>query len=83
MENCSYFYNAVTKIAEDRIRELIQHAANTHSGKSGFPDAGAYFQACAQTVYFAWCDITEGWQTEDDVARMESLISVPMRADVA
>jgi hypothetical protein len=36
MENCSYFYNAVTRIAEDRILELLQHAKMQKHGKMVF-----------------------------------------------
>ncbi len=62
MENYSYFYKAVTKIAEDRIKELIQHAIEAEMREDTFPQAGAYFRGCAHTVYLAWCDITDGWQ---------------------
>ena len=82
MENCSYFYEAVTKIAEDRMRELIEHAKNAEARKAAFPDAGSYFRVCAQTVYFAWRDITDGWQIEGDVKRLESLIGQPRWASV-
>lgn len=77
MENCSYFYKAVTRIAEDRIQELLQHAKDAEVRKDGFPEAGSYFRACAQTVYSAWRDITDGWHTEDDVERLESFIGLP------
>ena len=77
MENCSYFYKAVTKIAEDRIKELIEHEKDAEARESSFPEAGLYFRGCAQTVYFAWRDITDGWRTEGDVERLESLIGLP------
>jgi len=75
MENYSYFYQAVTKIAEDRIKELVQHAKDAEAGDHVFREAGSYFRACAQTVYFAWRDITEGWHTVDDIERLESQIN--------
>jgi len=80
MENYSYFYQAVTKIAENRTKELVQHAKESKAGGHVFPETGSYFQACAQTVYFAWRDITEGWHTKDDVARLESMIDLPVWA---
>jgi hypothetical protein len=82
MENYSYFYASVTKIAEDRIRELEQHAKAAEAGGHVFPEAGSYFRACAQTVYFAWRDITEGWHTDGDVERLESLIDMPLWAKI-
>jgi hypothetical protein len=83
MENYSYFYQAVTKIAEDRIKELIRHADDAEARGTAFPDAGSYYQACAQTIYFAWRDITDGWQTEGDVERLETLIGLPTWASVS
>lgn len=82
MENCSYFYQAVTKIAEERIKELIEHAKNAETRETAFPDAGSYYQACAQTIYLAWRDITDGWQAEGDVERLESLIGLSTWAAV-
>lgn len=82
MENYSYFYQAVTKVAEDRIKELIQDAKDAEAGGHVFPEAGAYFRACAQTVYLAWRDITEGWHTEGDIERLESFIDLPLWAHV-
>ena len=78
MENYSYFYQAVTKIAEDRIKELLQHAKDAEAEGQVFPEAGFYFRACAQTVYFAWRDITEGWHTKGDMERLDSLIDMPL-----
>lgn len=82
MENYSYFYQAVIKIAEDRIQELVQHAKDAEDGSPIFPAAGSYFRGCAQTVYFAWRDITEGWHTERDIVRLESMIDQPFWAQV-
>src|SRR5512133_3710592 len=65
MENFSYFYLSVTKIAEDRIKELVQSAREAEAGSHVFPEAGSYLRACAQTVYFAWLDVTSGWHTKD------------------
>lgn len=83
MENYSYFYKSVTKIAEDRIKELIQHANEAETREDAFPNAGLYFRGCAQTVYLAWCDIRDGWQIESDIERLESLIGHPSWAGVA
>ena len=80
MEDCSYFYQAVTKIAEDRMLELLQHAKDADVRDGGFPDAGAYFRACAQTVYLAWRDITDGWHRRNDVERLAALIDLPLWA---
>lgn len=82
MENYSYFYTAVTQIAEDRIRELMQHSQDTEVRENGFPNAGTYFCGCAQIVYAAWADITEGWHTENDVKRLELLTGLPPWVDV-
>lgn len=81
MENYSYFYQAVTKIAEDRIKELVKHAKDAERGGHVFPEAGSYYRACAKTVYFAWRDITAGWHTESDIARLESLIDLLLWVD--
>ena len=83
MENCSYFYKAVTQIAEDRIQELLNHAVDAEAREGGFLEAGSYFRACAHTVYAAWRDITDGWHTDADVARLESFMGLPTWADVS
>jgi hypothetical protein len=76
MENYSYFYQAATKIAEDRIKELIQHAKDAEAGSHVFPDAGSYFRECAQIVYLAWRDFTDKWHTASDRERLETLIDL-------
>jgi hypothetical protein len=53
MENNSYFYHAVTKIAEERIKELVLHAKEAEAESHVFSEAGSYFRTCAQTVYYA------------------------------
>jgi|SRR4051794_36232537 hypothetical protein len=78
MENHSYFYQAVTKVAEDRIKELMHHAKEAEVKDHVFTEAGSYFRACAQTVYFAWRDITAGWHTKGDVERLELMIDLPL-----
>jgi hypothetical protein len=83
MENCSYFYQAVTRIAEDRILELLQHAKDAEARENDFPEAGSYFRACAHTVYSAWRDITNGWHANDDVERLESFIGSSIWSDVS
>lgn len=82
MENYSYFYKAVTKIAEDRIKELIQHAKKAEVREDAFPDAGSYFRDCAHIVYLAWRDITDGWQIGSDIERLELLVGRPTWAEV-
>jgi hypothetical protein len=83
MENCSYFYQAVTRIAEDRILELLQHAKDAEAREDGFPEAGSYLRACAHTVYSAWRDIADGWHTDCDLDRIGSLIGMPKWVDVS
>lgn len=82
MENYSYFYQAVTKIAEDRIKELVRHAREAEARNHVFPEAGAYYRGCAQTVYLAWRDIVDGWHACEDVARLESMIGPTLRAEL-
>ena len=82
MENCSYFYQSVTRIAEERIVELLAYAKDAETRENGFPEAGSYFRACAHTVYSAWRDITEGWHTNDDVERLEAFVGTPIWANV-
>ena len=83
MENHSHFYQAVTRIAEDRIKELVQHANDAEAGDHVFPEAASYFRACAQTVYFAWRDITEGWHMASDRERLEGLVDAALCDDAA
>lgn len=68
------FYRDLTHIAEDRIRELILQA-ETAERRVGvlFPEAGRYYRACALTVFLAWNDVTEGWQTRQDCDRLATL----------
>lgn len=76
-KNYSYFYKAVTKIAEDRIKELIQHAKEAEVREDAFPNASSYFRGCAHIFYLAWRDITDGWEIESDIEKLESLIGWP------
>jgi hypothetical protein len=71
------------RIAEERMLELLQHAKDAEAREIGFPEAGSYFRACAHTVYAAWRDITDGWHTDDDVERLESLIGLPIWVGVS
>jgi len=50
MENYSYLYRAVKRIAENRIKELVQHAKGAEVRKDTFPHAGLYFRGCAHTI---------------------------------
>lgn len=61
------FYRDLTNIAENRIRELISQAETAERRVDArFPEAGGYYRACAMTVFLAWNDVTEGWQTGQD-----------------
>lgn len=68
------FYRDLTDIAEKRISELILQA-NVAEGRDDalFPEAGGYYRACALTVFLAWDDVTEGWQTRHDRERLAAL----------
>ena len=68
------FYRDLTDIAEQRIRELISQAGMAERRDDApFPDAGNYYRACALTVFLAWNDVTEGWQTQHDRDRLAAL----------
>ena len=68
------FYSDLTEIAEGRIRELITHAEAAERRDDAFlPQAGAYYRACALTVFMAWRDVTEGWQALHDRERLARL----------
>ena len=54
------FYSDLTEIAEGRITELITHAEAAERRADAFlPQAGAYYRACALTVFMAWRDVTK------------------------
>lgn len=68
------FYRDLTDIAETRINELILQAGMAEQRDDApFPEAGSYYRACALTVFLAWNDVTEGWQTQQDRARLAAL----------
>lgn len=68
------FYRDLTDIAEQRISELISQAGTVERRDDApFPEAGNYYRACALTVFLAWNDVTEGWQTGQDRARLAAL----------
>jgi hypothetical protein len=68
------FYRDLTDIAENRIRELISQAGTAERRVDAlFPEAGGYYRACALTVFLAWNDVTEGWQTGQDRDRLAAL----------
>jgi hypothetical protein len=68
------FYRDLTDIAETRIRELILQAGTAERRDDAlFPEAGSYYRACALTVFLAWNDVTEGWQTRQDRDRLAAL----------
>jgi hypothetical protein len=70
------FYRDLTSIAENRIRELISQAETAERRVDApFPEAGGYYRACALTVFLAWNDVTEGWQTGQDRDRLAVLAS--------
>jgi hypothetical protein len=68
-----YFYQDLTQIAEDRIKELIRHAEEMEAREHSFPKAGSYFRDCAVCVYLAWRDVTVGWHVDEDLKRLEAL----------
>jgi hypothetical protein len=68
------FYSDLTDIAEKRITELILQAGTAEGRDDAlFPEAGGYYRACALTVFLAWNDVTEGWQTRQDRDRLAAL----------
>lgn len=68
------FYRDLTDIAEKRIEELILQARTAEQrADAPFPEAGGYYRACALTVFLAWDDVTEGWQTGRDRDRLAAL----------
>lgn len=68
------FYRDLTDIAEQRITELISQARTAERRDDApFPEAGGYYRACALTVFLAWNDVTEGWQTGQDRDRLAAL----------
>ena len=73
MEQHMHFYQDLTQIAENRIKELIQHAENMEARERTSFEMGAYFRGSAVTVYLAWRDVTTGWHTDQDVERLEAL----------
>ena len=71
------FYRDLTDIAEKRISELILQAGTVERRDDApFPEAGGYYRACALTVFLAWNDVTEGWQTRQDRDRLAALAGV-------
>ena len=67
------FYEDLTQVAESRIKELISQAEEIEACGNSFPTAGSYFRDCAVCVYLAWRDATDGWQSNDDLERLEAL----------
>jgi len=68
------FYRDLTDLAETRINELILQAGMAERRDDApFPEAGNYYRACALTVFLAWNDVTEGWQTQHDRDRLAAL----------
>ena len=67
------FYKDFTHIAESRIKELISYAEQTETYGSALPKASSYFRDRAACVYLAWRDVTDGWQSKDDLERLEAL----------
>jgi hypothetical protein len=71
------FYQDLTEIAENRIKELKQQAEEMEAGPYHIPKVGSYFHACALTVYLAWRDVTDGLHDKDDLDRLEALTNGP------
>jgi hypothetical protein len=67
------FYQDLTEIGESRITELIRQAEQWEAREPTFPNSGAYFRACAFTIYLSWRDVTDGLHTEHDLKRLEAL----------
>jgi hypothetical protein len=68
-----FFYQDLTEIAENPIKELLQQAKETEAREDASHTAGSYCRDCAVCVYLAWRDATEGWHTEADLKRLEAL----------
>jgi ABC-type amino acid transport substrate-binding protein len=73
MTKPSSFYNEITSITENRIKELIRHTDAIDARAALFPQASAYFRAHAMSVYLAWRDVTEGFHTVEDLKRLAML----------
>lgn len=73
MTQLASFYKEITSITESRIKELIEHAQDLDAREHTFPKASSYFRAHAVSVYLAWRDVTDGFQTVEDVERLEAL----------
>ena len=67
------FYEDLTQIAESRIKEMISQVEQIEAYGSALPKASSYFRDCAVCIYLAWCDVTDGWQSNDDLERLEAL----------
>ncbi|MBV0881597.1 hypothetical protein KTQ42_20155 [Noviherbaspirillum sp. L7-7A] len=73
MTQPSSFYNVITGMTENRIKELIQHAEDIDARELPVAETSSYFRAHAVTVYLAWCDITDGFRNVEDMERLEAL----------
>jgi len=73
MTQSSSFYNVITGMTECRIKELIHYAEDMDARERPVPEASSYFRAHAVTVYLAWCDVTNGFHTVEDMNRLETL----------
>ena len=73
MTQPSSFYNEITSIAENRIKELNRHADVIDARAAVFPQASSYFRAHAVSVYLAWRDVTDGFHTVEDLKRLAML----------
>lgn len=73
MTKNSYFYREITRITENRIKELMRHAEEIEAREHAFPKVISNFRAHAITVYLAWLDVTNEFHTKDDRERLKAL----------
>jgi hypothetical protein len=71
----SRFISTATDRYRGNTHQRIDLQAGTAERRDDapFPDAGNYYRACALTVFLAWNDVTQGWQTQQDRDRLAAL----------
>lgn len=73
MADYIHFYQHITRVAENRIRELIRHAEETEIREDSDPKVSSLLRDRAVCVYLSWRDVTAGWHTGVDLSRLEAL----------
>lgn len=73
MEKLIHFYQDLTQIAENRIKELIQDAENMEARWRTSLGMDSYLRSKAVLVYLTWRELTAGWHIQDDLERLKSL----------